>query len=589
LLIATAGLALCLFAYNAAPQADSGDNSTEPTANTEPEQPSKASAENSSSQAAQQPSVGQQPPQRSPTAEPAAPFLPVFDNAGKPLGSLLALAPEIRGQQHYCCAAKLLPTTGLLHTAKAEPLDFQVIIWDRSKGLVLLVGPTIDEASETVTPLIIADSRDLKNTDPLTAISPAGRRWADIYVEPHTAPLVATQRVPQGSVLVNASGRAIALMGQDNLLPLSSLTAQQKRWRGTDLSETQKQIRATDPQKISEDVQRLIDNKNATLERVEEAIQLLQQSQHLALDRQSLETFDTLMRWAHHQRIRLLTAIDGNKALQQALASYQQFHDHPGIHSDVVLLLLQHGDPMGALHTFQLLQATASEQAKKITGQVAQDILASMRSLTQADNIADLISLGAQAVQTLPQRADLRMAYAQALLKAGNRDLAQAEALEAVRLQPSYQNRLSRMKFRPSKRGSRNSRTVVIPFNPQEKQIRTRCAVGVHNLEFIVDTGASYTTVPRQIAQDLGLLSKATKARVQTANGPVDTLRVVLPSLTIAGQIHLKNVPAMILNMGGNIDNNGLLGLDVLQGLNMRIDSDKCRVTLRQSPSRRNR
>ncbi len=562
---------------------------TEPSVTAGSELPSNAPAKNSSGLAAPKQAAVKQSPERSPTSKPVAPFLPVFDDSGKPLGSLLALAPEIRGRQHYCCVAKMLPTTSLLHTAQAEPLDFQVITWDRSNGLVLLVGPTIDEASETVTSLMIADSRDLNSTEPLTAISPAGRQWADVYLEPQTVPLVSTQRVPRGSVLINASGQAIAMMGQDNLLPLGSLTAQQKRWRGTDLSETQKQLRATDPQKIAEDVQRLVDNKNATLERVEEAILLLQQSQHLALDRQALETFDTLMRWAHHQRIRLLTATDGHKALQEALASHQQFPDHPGIHSDVILLLLQHGDPMGALHRFQLLQSAALESAKKITGQIAQGILSSMRSLTQANNINDAISLGAKAVQSLPQRADLRMAYAQALLKAGHRDLARAEALEAVRLQPSYQTRLSRMKFRSTKRGSRDSRTVVIPFNPQEKQIRTRCAVGPHNIEFIVDTGASYTTVPRQIAQGLGLLSKATKTRVQTANGPVDTLRIVLPSLTIAGQIHLKNVPAVVLNMGGSIDNNGLLGLDVLQSLNMRIDSDKSRLTLRQSPSRRGR
>lgn len=528
-------------------------------------------------------------PQAAATSE-TTPFLRVFDSKGKDLGSLLALHPTAGGRQHYCIPASMLPTGSQFHTRDAEPLDFEVITWDRVGGLVLLVGPAIDPGSEQVTPLTIGEIRELTPSDPLTAISPAGRRWTNIHVQPRTVPLVASQRTPRGSVLVDADGRAVALMGRHNFLALSFLASQQRGWRGTALALTQKQIRASDPNKVIEDVQRLVDSKDTNLERVATAIQLLRESQHLARDRESAETFDRLMRWAHHQRIRLLTAVDGPKALEQALASYRQFSDHRGIHSDAVILLLQYGDPLVAMQMFQSLQIASTEHSQEIADQVARGLIASLASLRRARNSTEAVKLGAQAVLALPQRADLRMAYAQALLLAGNHSLAKTEALEALRLDPGYQDRFKRMRFRSSNRTSRNTnRTVVIPFDPQEKQIRTKGTIGTHEIQLIVDTGASYTTVPRQLAQNLGLLGKATQARVETANGPVDTLRVVLPNLSIDGQIHLQNVSAVVLDLDGNLRNSGLLGLDVLQKLNMRIDSEKSRLILRQSKARSGR
>jgi len=524
------------------------------------------------------------------TAPAASPFLPVFDGDGELLGSLLALAPAARGRQHYCVAAELLPTGSGLHTQAAELLDFEVIRWDRVGGLVLLVGPAIDARSEAVAALRVGAPRTPQASDLLTAISPAGRRWSGIHIKPRSNPMVVSQATPPGSVLVDAGGHAIALMGKRHFHPLDPLVPLQRSWRGAPLELTQKQIRATDPQKVVEDVRRLVDNKNATLEGVATAIQLLQQSQHLASSREAIEAFDTLMRWAHHQRIRLLTRADGAKALQQAVESYRQFPDHLGIHSDVALLLLEYGDPFEAILVFQALRSASARHGEEIAGKVTAQVAAKLRGMLRAGRAREAVALGARAVQALPLRADLRITYAQTLLKAGNHSLARSEALEALRLDPTKQSFFDRMNFKNPNRSTRTtSRTVVIPFDPSQKQIRTRGSVGSQDIQLIVDTGASYTTVPRQVAQNLGLLGKAVKARVQTANGPVDTLRVVLPSLTIDGQIHLENVPAVILDLDGSLHNSGLLGLDVLQKLNMRIDSEKSRLILRQSHNRRGR
>lgn len=517
------------------------------------------------------------------------PFLRVFDGEGEALGSLLALTAPERGRQHYCTSAVLLPTEGRLHTAAAEPLDFEVITWDRLSGLVLLVGPAVDPRSERVAALAIADTSQLSATDSLTAISPAGRRWTGIHVQPQTVPLVADQRVPPGSVLVDSDGRAVALMGRNSFLLLGRLAHQQRHWRGTDLDQTQKAIRASDPQKVVEDVQRLVDSESTNLERVAAAILLLQKSQHLARDRQAIETFDKLMRWVHHQRIRLASGIDGKQALAHALASFRQFADHHGIHADAVTLLLQHGDPLEGLRLFQSLQAASAEQSEKIVKQVAKGVSTNLRRLSRIRNDAAAITLGAEAVRILPARPDLRMAYSLALLQAGDRDLARAQGLEAVRLDPTYQARFDRMGLGTSTRGSRRAGTVVIPFDPREKQIRTTGTIGGQRIQFVVDTGASYTTVPHQLAKNLGLLGQGVKIEVETANGRMILERVVLPTLSIAGGIYLKNVNAMVLDMGGNLHNSALLGLDVLQKLNLRIDSDNHRLILRQPRKRRGR
>ena len=87
---------------------------------------------------------------------------------------------------------------------------------------------------------------------------------------------------------------------------------------------------------------------------------------------------------------------------------------------------------------------------------------------------------------------------------------------------------------------------------------------------FIVDTGASYTTIPTSVAKALNLLhAKNPIVEVTTAGVVVKRRRVVVPSLTIAGKITVHKVTALVMDLPGHLAGKALLGMNVLGTLNM--------------------
>lgn len=93
-------------------------------------------------------------------------------------------------------------------------------------------------------------------------------------------------------------------------------------------------------------------------------------------------------------------------------------------------------------------------------------------------------------------------------------------------------------------------------------------------IEFLVDTGASVTSIPRQVAEDLGL-KRVSSARFVTANGEVQA-DIVMADLRIAETIEFRNLRiAALPGMGGT----ALLGMDVLGRFGMTQDASTLRLT----------
>ena len=113
--------------------------------------------------------------------------------------------------------------------------------------------------------------------------------------------------------------------------------------------------------------------------------------------------------------------------------------------------------------------------------------------------------------------------------------------------------------------------------------------MGGQAVKFLVDTGASLTTVPTALADRLGLRKKSNpRTKVTTASGEVEVEIVVLPRLRLGSKILLKKVRAAVLDLPGeDLAGTGLLGLNVLQRLNMQIDSENSRLILKQTRKRR--
>lgn len=93
-------------------------------------------------------------------------------------------------------------------------------------------------------------------------------------------------------------------------------------------------------------------------------------------------------------------------------------------------------------------------------------------------------------------------------------------------------------------------------------------------VEFLVDTGASVTSISRQLADDL-VLKKISSARFVTANGEVQA-DIVTADLRIADTLEFKNLRIAVLpGMRGS----ALLGMDVLGRFALAQDAGTLRLT----------
>ncbi len=96
-----------------------------------------------------------------------------------------------------------------------------------------------------------------------------------------------------------------------------------------------------------------------------------------------------------------------------------------------------------------------------------------------------------------------------------------------------------------------------------------------HWATFVLDTGATNISIPRQVASEMGL-TEGKPERTRTANGDITVYRIILDSVKL-GAIELKNIPAHINpNMDGKAV---LLGMSFLKHLELN-QKDKT-LTLR--------
>ncbi len=112
------------------------------------------------------------------------------------------------------------------------------------------------------------------------------------------------------------------------------------------------------------------------------------------------------------------------------------------------------------------------------------------------------------------------------------------------------------------------SRTsVTLPADSGGQFIADGMVNGVH-MRFMIDTGATYVSIPASEAARLGIdFRKGKLARSLTANGPVEVYRVTLDSVTL-GDVTLFNVEGVVHQSPGL--NLGLLGMSFLGRMEMR-------------------
>lgn len=103
---------------------------------------------------------------------------------------------------------------------------------------------------------------------------------------------------------------------------------------------------------------------------------------------------------------------------------------------------------------------------------------------------------------------------------------------------------------------------------------------------FLVDTGASYTTISSSLAHDLGIqdLAKRPRVRFRAASGDIDAPLVKIGSLRIH-DAYVEDLTVAVCDTCGDGLIDGLLGLNFLQRFKVEIDGGSGKLLFRKTDS----
>lgn len=125
-----------------------------------------------------------------------------------------------------------------------------------------------------------------------------------------------------------------------------------------------------------------------------------------------------------------------------------------------------------------------------------------------------------------------------------------------------------------------------ISFNPTAKSIFLRLKVdsinGDRTRDILValDTGASTTMIPPEVATDLGYDLSNPNEQMITASGIVLTKRITVRKLTAIGEI-VENIDVVCHDLPEGSIIEGLLGLDFLRHFDVNISFSTGTIELR--------
>ncbi len=197
-----------------------------------------------------------------------------------------------------------------------------------------------------------------------------------------------------------------------------------------------------------------------------------------------------------------------------------------------------------------------------------------LNAMLEGGDIQDAWQVYERGGQQLPE--DLNIHLFGVKLALAENDWAAAEELLAAKDYPpalreqvtSLQSQISELKGLQGK--------VIIRFAPGTRQIPLSAALNKGVLQnFIVDTGASLTTIPYSTVADLGLTITVRNPRrtVYTAGGVTYAPEVILDSITVEG-FEVNNVRALVLDLP-NQPETGLLGMNYLRRFRMDLNTDE--------------
>ncbi len=120
-----------------------------------------------------------------------------------------------------------------------------------------------------------------------------------------------------------------------------------------------------------------------------------------------------------------------------------------------------------------------------------------------------------------------------------------------------------------------NKHAVRVPLTQDEHALMLQATLdNQQDSTFILDTGATYTSISPELAKQLGYdLKHAPKIIITTANGQVAMPKITLKSLSLNGYT-AYNVEATVMPLPKHLAFSGLLGLSFIRHHRITIDSE---------------
>ncbi|MEE2883526.1 MAG: aspartyl protease family protein [Planctomycetota bacterium] len=167
----------------------------------------------------------------------------------------------------------------------------------------------------------------------------------------------------------------------------------------------------------------------------------------------------------------------------------------------------------------------------------------------------------------------LRLLDAERLLDAGQLDASEellAIPVARADLKAFRQGLIERLEL-----ARRIAGRILIRFAPGSTVIRATALVGGVPIDFVVDTGASATSIPPSALVALGIHvdENTPRRRVRTASDEFEAPTVALPRVDLEGAV-IDGMMATVLDLPGQPDT-GLLGMDFLGKFRIDLDVER--------------
>ncbi len=121
---------------------------------------------------------------------------------------------------------------------------------------------------------------------------------------------------------------------------------------------------------------------------------------------------------------------------------------------------------------------------------------------------------------------------------------------------------------------------INVPLKPHNNALMVEASLNDRAVgTFIVDTGATYTSISRELYEELGPenMTQIGTVRITTANGRIEVPKILIDRINING-LEARNVEATVIDVRKSSSFSGLLGLSFLRQFKLTIDPTEGRL-----------